>query len=308
MRKALAGIEADIAPILESVPMPRPEFSCSVQVQYLPEHSGEPEGPYAFAYTVTIRNTGDVTAQLVARRFKLKAARTIPMTFHRLVLRALGAKVVVRGEPTEHRPTLIAANHCSWLDIMVLGSATPLSFVAKSEIAGWPLFGFLSKLQRTIFVDRDRRTSTAKTASEITGRMAEGDPVVLFAEGTSSDGNRVLKFRAALIGAAEMLARSTGETVWLQPVTIAYKRVNGLPAGRFHRPHVAWVGDMDLIPHAWPLLLKGAVDVEVIYGNPIPFDLAHERKAIAPLLESRVRAMLAASLTGKDEDLPPIVR
>ncbi|MEI8145938.1 MAG: lysophospholipid acyltransferase family protein [Alphaproteobacteria bacterium] len=246
--------------------------------------------------------------QMVARRFKLKAARIIPMTFHRLVLWALGAKVVVRGELTTHRPTLIAANHCSWLDIMVLGSATPLSFVAKSEIAGWPLFGFLSKLQRTIFVDRERRISTAKTANEITGRMAEGDPVVLFAEGTSSDGNRVLKFRAALIGAAEMLARSTGETVWLQPVTIAYKRVNGLPAGRFHRHHVAWTGDMDLVPHAWPLLLKGAVDAEVIYGNPIPFDPAHARKAIAPLLESRVRAMLAASLTGKDEDLPPIVR
>lgn len=245
-------------------------------------------------------------AQMIAHGFNLPARRTIPMLFHRMVLRALGARVTVRGEPTEHRPALFVPNHVSWLDIMVLGSFAPMSFVAKAEIAGWPVFGYLAKLQRSIFVDRERRQTTSKTAEEMIARMREGEPVVLFAEGTSSDGNRVLRFRAALIGAAESLSRATGDTVWIQPIALAYRRINGLPSGRQHRPRMSWIGDIELIPHAWALLKDGAVDIDLIFGNPVPFDPQAERKAIAQYLEQRVRSLHSAALTGKEESLPPL--
>jgi 1-acyl-sn-glycerol-3-phosphate acyltransferase len=245
-------------------------------------------------------------AQMIAHGFNLSARRTIPMIFHRLVLRALGARITVRGEPTEHRPALFVPNHVSWMDIMVLGAFAPVSFVAKAEIATWPLFGYFAKLQRSIFVDRERRQTTSKTAEEMINRMREGEPVVLFAEGTSSDGNRVLRFRAALIGAAESLSKATGDTVWIQPIALAYRRINGLPSGRQHRPRISWIGDIELIPHAWALLKDGAVDVDLIFGNPVPFDPQADRKAIAQYLETRVRAMHSAALTGREENLPPL--
>lgn len=245
-------------------------------------------------------------AQMIAHSLGLSVRRTIPILFHRIVLRALGARITVRGEATSHRPALFVPNHVSWMDIMVLGAFAPVSFVAKSEIATWPLFGYFARLQRSIFVDRDRRHTTPRTAQEMIARMREGEPVVLFAEGTSSDGNRVLRFRPALVGAAESLARATGETVWIQPIALAYRRINGLPAGRQHRPRISWVGDIELVPHAWALLKDGAVDVDLIFGNPVPFDPSADRKAIAHFLEQRVRGLHASALTGKEDNLPPL--
>lgn len=247
-------------------------------------------------------------AQAVCHALRLPVRHAIPIFFHRFVLKALGARLTIRGEMTPHRPILLAPNHVSWTDIMVLGSLGPMSFVAKSEVANWPIFGYFAKLQRSIFVDRDRRTATPRTRAEMVERLREGDPLVLFAEGTSSDGNRVLRFRATLIGAAESLAQATGETVWIQPVALAYRRVAGLPAGRQHRLRVAWIGDIDLLPHAWALLKDGALDVDVIFGDPVPFDPTADRKSVALFLERRVRALHSAALTGREDDLPPIVR
>lgn len=245
-----------------------------------------------------------VPVQALAHTFRWDLHRHVPRRFHRIILWALGARVRVRGEPTAHRPVLFVPNHVSWTDVMVLGSLMPMSFVAKSEIAGWPVFGYLASLQRSIFVDREKRSTTGRTAQEMVERMREGDPVVLFAEGTTSDGNRVRRFRAALIGAAESMAQATGETVWLQPIALSYTRINGLPAGRTHRPRLAWVGDAELLGHAWALLKDGAMDVEVVFGNPVPFDPCYDRKTVAQFLETRVRTLHAAALRGRDDDLP----
>ena len=82
-----------------------------------------------------------------------QSAQDLPLWFHRFAMKVVGVKVTVIGAPSDERPLLIAANHASWLDIPVLGSVCRMSFVAKSEIAGWPVFGTLARLQRTIFVD-----------------------------------------------------------------------------------------------------------------------------------------------------------
>lgn len=242
-----------------------------------------------------------IPVQWLAVRTGWRLKRHIPVYWHRLACFLSGVRVKVHGQVTVDRPLLVAANHASWIDIMVLGSVMPLSFVAKLEVASWPVFGLFAKLQRTVFVDRTRRANTGRTAGEIAERLKDGDAMVLFAEGTSNNGNNILRFRTALLGAArEALAESgDGARVWIQPLAIAYTRLHGMPMGRRFRPMVAWYGDMDLAPHLWALLKEGSVDVDVYWGNPIAYDIDSDRKEIAAQAEDAVRTMTSSALSGR---------
>lgn len=232
--------------------------------------------------------------QWLAIAFDLKAKRWIPMLYHRAVLALIGVRVRRSGEVAKTRPLLIVANHVSWLDIVVLGAQFPLCFIAKSEVGTWPGIGKLAKLQRTIFVDRQSRAATGRAANEIAGRLGDGDPVVLFAEGTSSDGNRVLTFRSALLGAA---SRGVGDTA-IQPLAIAYVGQGGVSLGRSRRPVVAWYGDMELGPHLMEILRRGRFDVELHFGEALE---TTDRKAAAGAAEHQVRRMLADALNPRGE-------
>ena len=226
---------------------------------------------------------------------------TTPILFHRIVRRLLGFRVHVHGEMAKGRPLLLTANHSSWTDIVILGSLHEMAFIAKAEVANWPLFGMLAKLQRTVFIEREKRGKTHHQASEIATRLAGGDVMVLFAEGTTSDGNRVLPFKTSLFGAAQVAIRDAGaETVTVQPVAIAYTRVHGIPMGRSHRPLVAWPGDVPLGPSLIGLLKDGAVDVDVWFGDTVVIDMKSDRKVLARTMEERVRAMVRSSLMGRD--------
>ncbi|PLX38737.1 MAG: 1-acyl-sn-glycerol-3-phosphate acyltransferase [Hyphomicrobiales bacterium] len=240
-----------------------------------------------------------IVLQWLFVKLNLRAAALLPVWWHRYVLALIGIRVIAKGAPTTARPMLILANHASWLDIEILGSLMPLSFIAKAEVAGWPIFGLFAKLQRTVFVDRTRRSKTGEVASAIAERLNDGDAMVLFAEGTSNDGNGVLPFRSALIGAARNAVLHGGhERVWIQPLSIAYTTLGGIPMGRYERPLVAWYGDMEMFPHLWAILKKGAIDVEIRWGHPIPYDEDSDRKAIALGAERVVRAMTLDALRG----------
>jgi 1-acyl-sn-glycerol-3-phosphate acyltransferase len=215
----------------------------------------------------------------------------------------LGIKVSVRGAPAPERPLLLVANHSSWIDILVLSSITPLKFIAKSEIAGWPLFGLFAKLQRSVFVDRSKRQATIEVNREIASRLAEGDPVVLFGEGTSGDGNRILPFRTALLGAMQHVFAEHGRG-FLQPVSVSYTRLHGIPMGRQHRAHAAWYGDISLVPHLARVFRTGAIDVVIAFGAPLAVEAAADRKTLALALEPAVRRMNAAALAGRGEISP----
>jgi len=215
-------------------------------------------------------------------------------------------RIRVTGERLRQHPLLIVANHASWLDISVITALAPVVFVAKREVADWPLFGLLARLQRSVFVDRARKLATADANAEIAARLAEGDPVVLFAEGTSSDGNRVLPFRSSLIGAAHaaLAEAEHADKVWVQPLSLAYVGLDGLPLGRPHRPCVAWYGGLDLLPHLAGIMRRGAVDVVVTWGEPIACAAATDRKAIARALEATVRRMTVSALRSAPSTLP----
>lgn len=239
-----------------------------------------------------------IPLQMLALRFEWRLRRRIPVLYHRIVCALLGVRIREQGARVPDGHLLIAANHVSWLDIPVLSTRAPMVFVAKREVATWPVFGLLARLQRSVFVDRERRALTAEVNREIAARLTGGDPVVLFAEGTSSDGSRVLPFRSGLIGAAQAVA-AAGEDgaarVVVQPLAIAYVGLAGLPVGRLGRPALAWYGAMDLLPHVGRLIRLGAVDVTLCWGTPVACDAATDRKALARTLEAEVRRLAAAA-------------
>jgi 1-acyl-sn-glycerol-3-phosphate acyltransferase len=227
--------------------------------------------------------------------------RTLPRFYHRWCCHILGFRVRPIGAPTSAQPVLFVANHISYTDIAVLGSLICGSFIAKVEVARWPLFGWLAKLQRSVFVDR-RLRSTRAQRDAMTARLAAGDALILFPEGTSGDGSRVLPFKSALFGAAETQPE-TGP-IAVQPVSIAYTRLDGIPLGRLYRPFFAWYGAMSLAPHLWRMIGLGTVDVTVEFHPPTSISDCGSRQALARYCHGRIAGGVAAAISGRPQPVP----
>jgi 1-acyl-sn-glycerol-3-phosphate acyltransferase len=237
---------------------------------------------------------------LVAIAISGRSSMKVAQLWQRFTCALVGIRVTVSGAPVNERPLLLLANHTSWLDIPILASVAPVSFIAKSEVADWPIVGFLAKAQRSVFVDRKRRHATGAHADEVAGRLSKGDIMVLFAEGTSSDGNKVLPFRSALVGAAQR-AIGDGGAATVQPVAIAYRRMLGLPLGRQHRPLVAWYGGTDLLPHLKRVLSHGGIDAHVVFGPARRLTALDDRKAVTEEAGRLVRRVVALVNAGRPE-------
>jgi 1-acyl-sn-glycerol-3-phosphate acyltransferase len=240
-----------------------------------------------------------IPIQAIAVRFGLPFARRFPHLYHRFVCRLIGLRISIIGLPVGGG--LMAANHVGWLDIPILSAVAPLSFVAKQEVGSWAFFGTLARLQRTIFIRRERGKA-ADDRDTIRKRLAAGETLVIFPEGTSSDGNRVLPFKSSLFSAAEL---ALGEDaahhirhVPVQPVSIAYVGLHGMPMGRETRPFFAWYGDMELVPHLWEAFWMGPIDVIVELHKPLTIEQAGDRKRLAASVEAMVRAGVVRALTG----------
>ena len=221
----------------------------------------------------------------------------LPRFYHRWCCRILGLRVRTIGVATAKRPALFVANHVSYVDIEILGGVIEGSFIAKAEVARWPLFGWLAKLQRTVFVDR-RVRSTAAQRDAIRQRLEAGDDLILFPEGTAGDGNRVLPFKSALFSVAD---DSGPRGLTVQPVSIAYLRLDDIPMGRAYRPFFAWYGDMTLAPHLWTMLGLGTVDVAVNFHPPVTLAALGSRKALAEHCHRVVAAGMASALAGRTQ-------
>lgn len=221
-------------------------------------------------------------------------ARRLPCWYHNRICRLLGIHLQRRGAISGHRPTLFVANHASYLDIEIMGAAVEGSFVSKAEVSSWPIFGQLAKLQRTVFVARAERASAARQRDEIRRRLDDGDNLILFPEGTSGDGVHPLPFKSTLFAAAE------DERVVVQPISVVYRLLDGIPLGRFYRPFYAWYGDMAMLPHLWKALGLGRLTVVLNFHEPVRLKDFGSRKLLSEHCANVIAEGMAASLAGRD--------
>lgn len=212
--------------------------------------------------------------------------------FQRLACAALGVEVRVHGGPAAGR-RLIVANHVSWLDVLTLGSVEPMTFLAKKEVGAPALGGRLARLQGIIFVDRGRRRCIPSVNAEMARTMVKGEPVVLFAEATTSDGNRILPFRSSHFEAVRAAAAAGAAAI--QPVFLDYSRIGGLAVSRRDRPLFAWYGETTFMPHFRRFVAVGPTRCDVHYGRPIPVSAEIGRKTLARRTEAEIRALAAAA-------------
>ncbi|MBP0444298.1 1-acyl-sn-glycerol-3-phosphate acyltransferase [Roseomonas sp. SSH11] len=219
--------------------------------------------------------------------------------YWRVMCFLLGMRIRVVGTRLGAPRTLYLANHSSWLDILVLGATLEAAFVSKAEVGRWPLIGTVARLGRTVFVSRSRGR-TGNEAKEMRDRLATGNSLILFPEGTSSDGTRVLPFRSSFLAVADAAEL-------IQPVSVAYDRLGGLPACRRDRPVFAWYGDMSIGPHAWRLCRHAGLRVTILLHDPVEPSAIPNRKALSAAAEATV-AEGAAILRQNREPRPLPVR
>ena len=214
----------------------------------------------------------------------------LPLCYWSGVARILGLNIEVTGRiardparPT--RPILFVANHSSWLDIVALGAVLPGCFIAKGDIAHWPGISLIARAGRTLFVSRSRG-DTRRERSSLESRLDAGDNLILFPEGTTSDGAHTLPFHSSFLSLAN---RDIAPLI--QPVTIVYDQLDGLPVCRRNRPLIAWYGDMDIVSH-YARIGRHRLRVRIVLSPPLPASLG--RKKLAAQLEADIAARASA--------------
>jgi 1-acyl-sn-glycerol-3-phosphate acyltransferase len=211
---------------------------------------------------------------------KIAFARLYWTVFTRLI----GIKVRVIGTAAKRqggRPVVYVSNHSSWIDVPVIGGVLDGCFVAKGDVATWPVIGTMARLGRTVFVSRSR-TATGRERDAMRSVLQAGDNLILFPEGTSSDGSRVLPFRSSFFALAEARSDEDRKDLPLiQPVSVVYDRLSGLPAGRACRPVFAWYGDMDIASHFWRLTQHIGLRATVLLHAPLDPARFEDRKALS---------------------------
>lgn len=204
----------------------------------------------------------------------------------RIFCRILGVRTTVYGDPVGGR-ALFVANHISWLDIMAIAAVCPTHFLAKAEVADWPLVGWLCRRAGTAFIRRGSTGGARAAAEEMVWRLKRrGERVLVFPEGTSTDGQNVRRFFPRLFQAAQ-LARCP-----VQALALRYPHAEGI------HPSVPFIGDDEFLAHLWRLLGERHIDVEMHFGEPLPPSLGRDE-----LARSAHEQILAALDSSREREL-----
>lgn len=225
----------------------------------------------------------------------------------RTLLRVSRVTLEVEGSWPKEEAVMVVPNHISWIDIVALASLGPFCFLAKSEVARWPVVSAFASLQNTIFLDRRRRRSILAVNRALAARMREDRAVLLFPEGTTFAGPQPERFHSSHFAAArDLLALDPSRrSVAVQPVAIAYSRADA-----------AWVGDEALVPHVWRVLHQPPLTCRIRFGAPILYRPGSDRKVVARQARDAVAALLAQGVPARApgvaadaiDDVPATVR
>jgi lyso-ornithine lipid O-acyltransferase len=188
-------------------------------------------------------------------------------------LRVIHVRLEIHGPLPAHG--LIVSNHLSYLDIVVYSAALPCVFVSKAEVEGWPILGRYARWAGSVFVQRHDRADAARANNSVTDALQNGVPVVLFPEGTTTDGHRVLRFHST------MLQPAIDAGVPITPCSITYGLDDGDPA-----QEIAWWGDMTLLPHMWNMMGKKTIHARIIFGEAMK--ASGNRKTLGATLHEAV--------------------
>jgi 1-acyl-sn-glycerol-3-phosphate acyltransferase len=232
--------------------------------------------------TILALTLPSMAVQAICLALPGRAKVAFPRFFWGRFAATLGLDVRVVGELASNasgRPVIFISNHSSWVDVPVVGGVLPGSFVSKGDVADWPVIRTIARLGRTVFVSR-QRGSIARERDEMQAVLARGDNLILFPEGTSSDGSRVLPFRSSFFALAEGTGAPPRRPL-IQPVSVVYDRLNGLPAGRSSRPVFAWYGDMDIASHFWRMTQHLDMRVTVLLHAPLDPAAFPDRKSLS---------------------------
>jgi lyso-ornithine lipid O-acyltransferase len=213
-------------------------------------------------------------------------------------LKIAGIKIEKSGNIENTKSTIYVSNHSSYIDIIILGNLINRSFVAKREVGGWPFIGNIAKLVGTVFIDRTG-SKTEESFKMVKETLNKEGGIIVFAEGTTSNGNRVLPFKSSLF---KLIEENPPADLKIQPISIVYTRVNNIPMSMHLRPFFAWYGDMQLIPHLWQMLKFQSVTAEVYFHPSVLATEFKDRKEAANFCQEKISSSVSASLTGRKEE------
>lgn len=228
---------------------------------------------------------------LIQHVLRIKPVRQSPIViiWYQMMTWIFGLRIRYEGtELKSNQQYLYVSNHISYLDILVLGSLVPAFFVAKADIAGWPIFGFLAKLGGTTFISRKR--SLVKQQMELFQKqLIKGEHMLLFPEGTTSNGREILPFKSSLLN---VLYNEGMHNIQVVPVCIHYVAINGQRCPD-NKDAVAWYGDMELAPHLWDVLKLKSIDVVVHMTPPVQHNSFADAKKLTAQCEDTIRDAFA---------------
>lgn len=213
------------------------------------------------------------------------SAKRLERSFFEAILRAFAVHLRIRGRPAP--AALIVTNHISWIDIVALAARFDAGFVAKAEVAGWPIVGRLAERFGVIFVARHKPLDSEEQVSAIRAQLAAGRSIILFPEGTTSDGTGILRFRSSLFAAA-------GSASAVQPAMLRYTERDGSSLSRERQRAIAWVDDDDLLEGA-ARVARERTYLEIAFLTPLDPHGFENRKALAAVASEAIGNAYAAA-------------
>lgn len=208
---------------------------------------------------------------------------TIARYWHKTCLKIFGIKLLVKGDTSRDNPILYVANHVSYLDIIILGSLLKASFVSKAEVRKWPLFGWLSTLQNTVFINRRSREIKVQL-KELSKRISNNENLIIFPEGTSTNGKIVKPFKSSLFAICDLHPE-----LKVQPVGLRYLDKNGQALTDKERNQYAIYADFPFGRHFWAMLKGRGITVQLGFAETFNIENFESRKELAAIAHLETR-------------------